>query len=75
MIYKYKTEGVSPKDFSHYQNRIYLLKNLRYGNINLKGVLKSQTNFKSDLGEIKKGNLKSKHQTSVKQTVDNFSLI
>ena len=55
MIYKYKTEGVSPKDVSNYQNRIYLLKNLRYGNINLKGVLKSQTNFKSDLGETKKG--------------------
>ena len=54
MICKYKTEGMSPKDFINYQNLIDLFKNLRDGNINPKEALKNQTNFKSDLGEIKK---------------------
>ena len=54
MIYKYKTERMSPKDFINYQNLIDLFKNLRDGNINPKEALKNQTNFKSDLGEIKK---------------------
>ena len=46
MIYKYKTEGRSPKDFRNYQNTIELFKNLRDGNINPKEVLKDQINFK-----------------------------
>ena len=36
LIYKYKAEGISPKDFSNYQNLIDLLKNLRDSNINQK---------------------------------------
>ena len=73
LIYKNKTEGMSPKDFSGYQNPIDLLKNLRDGNINLKEVLKNQINFKSNLCEIQKNlNLKSKDQISVIQNVDNI---
>ena len=53
MIYKYKTEGVSPKDFSNHQNQIELFKNLRDGNINPKEVLKDQIKFKLDLGKMK----------------------
>ena len=53
LIYKYKTKGISPKDFSNYQNPTELFKDLRDGNINSKEVLKDQTNFKSDLGKIK----------------------
>ena len=49
LIYKYKTEGISPKDFKNYQNSVDLFKD---GNINPKEVLKSQINFQSDLGEI-----------------------
>ena len=49
LIYKYKPEGISPNEFSGYQNPIDLFKNLRDGNINPKEVLKSQINFKSDL--------------------------
>ena len=56
LIYKYKTEGRSRKDFRSYQNTIDLFNNLKDGNINPKEVLKNQINFKSDLGEIKKGN-------------------
>ena len=59
LIYKYKREGRSPKDFSVYQNVIDLFKNFIDGNINPKEVLKNQINFKSDLNEIKKGNQKS----------------
>ena len=73
MICKYKTEGISRKDFSNYQNLIGLFKNLRDGNITPKEVLKSQINFKSDLGEIKKRNpnLKPKDQISIIQNVEN----
>ena len=60
MIYKYKTEGRSPKDFSGYQDPIDLYTNLRDGNLNPREVLKNQIDFKSDLGEIRKGNPKSK---------------
>ena len=79
LIYKYKTEGIIPKDFSNYPNLIDLFKNLRDGNINSKKLLKNQVNFKylkkkSDLGEIEKGNsnLKSKDQISVIQNVENL---
>ena len=73
MICKYKTEGISRKDFSNYQNLIGLFKNLRDGNISPKEALKSQINFKSDLGEIKKRNpnLKPKDQISIIQNVEN----
>ena len=57
LIYKYKTEGISPKDFKNYQNSVELFKD---GNINPKEVLKSQINFQSDLGEIKNQNQKIK---------------
>ena len=46
MIYKYKTEGRSPKDFSNYQNPIDLFINLRDGNINPRDVLKDKKDFK-----------------------------
>ena len=74
LIYKYKTEGRSPKDFSVYQNPIDLFKNLRDGNINPKELSKNQINFKSDLGEIKKRNKKSgsEDQISLMQNVKKF---
>ena len=51
-----------------------LFKDLRDGNINPKEVLKDQINFKSDLGEIRKGNKnsKSKYKISVTQNVEKF---
>ena len=60
LIYKYKSERISPKDFRNYEDPIKLFKDLRDGNINPKEVLKDQINFKSDLGEIKKLNQKIK---------------
>ena len=62
-----KMEEMSRKCFRNYQNPIELFKDLTDGNINPKEVLKDQINFKSDLGEIKKGNkkLKSEDQISV----------
>ena len=62
---KYKTEGISPKDFRNYQNLIDLFKDLRDGNINPRERLKYQINFKSDLGETKKGNKKSKSKGQI----------
>ena len=74
LIDKYKTEGRSPKDFSGYQNPIDLFINLRDGNVNPREVLKNQIDFKSDLGEIKKGNpkSKSKDRISVVHNVQNI---
>ena len=74
LIYKYKTESVTPKDFSNYQNMVDLFINLRDVHINLMEVVKNQNNFKWDLGEIKKGNpnLKPKDKISVIQNVENF---
>ena len=40
LIYKYKIEGMSPKDFNNYQNPIDLLQNLRDGNIKPKRAIK-----------------------------------
>ena len=54
LIYKYKTEEASLKDFSNYQNLIDLLIDLVDGNKNPREVLKDQINVKADLGEIKK---------------------
>ena len=53
LIYNYKTESISLKDFRNYQNPIQLFKDLRDDNIHPKEVLKDQINFKSDLCKIK----------------------
>ena len=58
LIYKHKTEGISPKDFRNYQDPIKLFEDLRDDNINPEKILKDQINFKSDLGETRKGNKK-----------------
>ena len=72
MIYKHKTKQRSPKYFRKDQKLIDLFKNLD-GNGNPRKVLKNQNNFKSDLGEIRKGNpnSKSEDQISVLKWVDN----
>ena len=56
LLYTYRNEEISPKDFRNYQYSIELFKYLRDGNINPKEVLKDQVNFKSDLVKIKQGN-------------------
>ena len=65
LTYKYKTEGRSPKNFSSHENLIYLFINLRDCNANPGEVLKNHIDFKSDLGEIKKGNPKSKSKDQI----------
>ena len=49
LIYKYKTEGITPKNFRNYQDPIKSFKDLRDGNINPKEVLKYQIKVKSDI--------------------------
>ena len=73
MLYKYKSEGISPKDLKYYQNPIELFKDLRDGNINPKEILKDQINFKSDFGKMKKWNRKLRwnEQISLIQNVEN----
>ena len=55
LAYKYKTRGRSPKYFSDYQNLTDLFRHLRDGDVNGREKFKNQIDFKSDLGEIKKG--------------------
>ena len=57
-----------PKDFSKYQNPIYLFEQLRNSNINPKKVL-------NNLGKLKKGNpkLKTKNPISLIQNVQNVA--
>ena len=71
LIYNYKTEGKSPKDFSDYQNPIDVFINLRNGNVNPREVLKNQNDFKSDLSKIKIGNKKSKSKDQ-RTVIQNF---
>ena len=59
MIDNYKTEWRNPKD------SIDLFINLRDANVNPREVLKNQIDFKSDLGEIKKENPKSKSKQNI----------
>ena len=54
-----------------YQNPLDLFIYLTDGNINLKEVLKDQIKFKSDLGEIKKGNSNSKSKDEI-SVIQNF---
>ena len=74
LIYKYKTQGRVPKDFSNYQNLRDLFIDLRDGNVNQREVSKNEIDLKSDLGEILKGNPKSKSEDriSITQSVQNF---
>ena len=71
LIYKYKTEGRSGKDFSNYQNPIYLFINLRDGNENPREILKNQIDVKSDLGKKKKKKKKKKNKTKKKNKRSN----
>ena len=64
--YKYKIEEKYPKDFSKYQNPIYLFEQLRNSNINPKKVL-------NNLGKLKKGNPKLKNPISLIQNVQNVA--
>ena len=66
MIYKYKTERRSPKDFGNYQNPIDLFINVRDRNVNPREVSKNQIDFKLDLGEIEKRKFKIKIRRSNK---------
>ena len=69
LIYKYKTEGISPKDFSNYPNLIDLFKNLRDGNINSKKLLKNQVNFKYLKKKIRfRWNRKRKFKFKIKRS-------
>ena len=65
LIYKYKIEGISPKDFRNYQNPTKLLKDLIDVNVDPKDVLKDQINFKSNLGEVKVVHKKSKSENQI----------
>ena len=53
LIYNYKTEGKSPKDFSDYQNLIDLFINLRNGNVNPREVLKTKMTLNQILAKQK----------------------
>ena len=61
-----QTEARIPKYFRNYQNPVELLKNVRDGNVNRRLVLKSQINFKSEIGVTKRRNPDLKNRTESK---------
>ena len=61
LIYKYKG-NTRNEEFNKYDNALDLIDKIRKGEIKLAEVRNNQNNFKSYLGEIKKGAKKSKEQ-------------
>ena len=73
LIYKYKG-NTSDADFSEYYSAIDLINKIKDGDVRLKQAINNQYEFKSKLGEIKKGNPKRKSKTNldVIKNVDNL---
>ena len=74
MVYKYKTKERSPKDFSNYQNPIYLFVSLEDCNVNPREVLKIKLTLDQIYAKLKKINPKSKSEDQIRviQNVQNF---
>ena len=62
LIYRYK--GNTPnEEFNKYDNALDLIDKIRNGEIKLAEVKNNQSNFKFNLGEIKKGSKKGAKKT------------
>ena len=72
LVYTFKTVGKEPKDFRKFKTPLKLFEDLRDGNINPKEASKNETNFKSDLNEIKIGDNKSPNQKYTIENISNF---
>ena len=59
LIYRYKG-NTSDVNFGKYSGAIDLINRIKNGNISLKEAINDQYDFKSYLGEVKKGNPKKK---------------
>ena len=72
LIYKYK--GNTPnEEFNTYDNALDLIDKIKNGEIKLAEVKSNQINFKSNLGEIKKGSKKSKEQ--IKRNIQHWNAL
>ena len=73
LIYNYKG-NTSDADFSEYYVAIDLINKIKDGDVSLKQAINDQYEFKSKLGEIKKGNAKRKSKTNLDaiKNVDNL---
>ena len=59
LIYECK-DKTPDENFNTYDNVLYLINKMEYGEIKLAEAKNDQTRFKSVLGEIKKGNNKKR---------------
>ena len=73
LVYKYKG-NTSDSYVSEYYGAIYLINKIKDGDLSLQQAINDQYELKSKLGEIKKGNPKSKSKTylDVIKNVDNL---
>ena len=74
LIYRYK--GRTPDEKSDkYDNALDLINKIKNGQINLAEAENNQINFKSTLGEIKKGNNKKKRSKEQKNVLYNTDML
>ena len=59
LVYRYKGKS-SDKKLDEYDNALYLINKIRNGKIKIFDAKNGQINFKSHLGEIKRGSKNSK---------------
>ena len=66
LIYRYKG-NTADEDFNKFDNALDIINKIKNGEISLADVKNNQANFKSNLGEIKKGNNKKDRKSKKKK--------
>ena len=66
LIYRYKGRTADAK-FDKFDNALDIINKIKNGEISLADVKNNQANFKSNLGEIKKGNNKKDRKSKKKK--------
>ena len=74
LIYKYKGSTVNVK-FNEFYNALNIINKLPNGEISLADVTNNQEKFKSNLGEIKRGNAKKKRSKEQKNALYNIEML
>ena len=74
LIYRYKGKTPNGK-FHTYDNALYLTNQIKNGEIKLPEVKNDQRRFKSNLGEIKKGNNNKKRSKEQRKAIYNTDML
>ena len=74
LIYRYKGRTADAK-FDKFDNALDIINKIKNGEISLADVKNNQANFKSNLGEIKKGNNKKDRKSKKKNALHNIEML